>query len=38
MKPEDWIVIVPAINNGWAFATFVIIVAISLYVERRHKP
>ena len=35
MKPADWIVLLPAVNNGWSFAAFVIVVLVSLYLSRR---
>ncbi len=35
MKPADWIAVLPTINNGWAFAAFIIVVVISLYFSRR---
>ena len=35
MKPTDWIAVLPAVNNGWAFAAFVIVVVLSLYFGRR---
>jgi hypothetical protein len=35
MKPADWIALLPVINNGWAFAAFVIVVVATLYVGRR---
>jgi hypothetical protein len=31
MKPTDLLPLLPAVNNGWAFAAFVILVAIWLY-------
>lgn len=35
MKPAGLIALLLAVNNGWAFATFVILVALSLYLNRR---
>jgi hypothetical protein len=28
----------PATNNGWAFAAFVLVVAVTLYLGRRDAP
>lgn len=36
MKPTDWIVLLPAVNNGWAFAAFVVLVALWLYSGHRN--
>jgi hypothetical protein len=38
MKPADWIPLLPVINNGWAFAAFVIVLAVTLYFGRRDAP
>jgi hypothetical protein len=38
MKPAEWIAILPAINNGWAFAAFIIVIGISVYFNRRDAP
>jgi hypothetical protein len=38
MKPIDLLALLPAINNGWAFAAFVIVVAVTLYFNRRGTP
>ena len=38
MKPADWIALFPAINNGWAFSAFVIVVVVTLYLGRRDGP
>jgi hypothetical protein len=38
MKPTDLIPLLPAVNNGWAFAAFVIVVAVTLYLRRRDGP
>jgi hypothetical protein len=38
MKPVDLITLLPAVNNGWAFAAFVVVVAVSLYLGRRDSP
>jgi membrane protein implicated in regulation of membrane protease activity len=38
MKPADWIALLPAVNNGWAFAAFVVVVVVSLYFGRRDGP
>ena len=35
MKPTDWIALLPALNHGWAFAAFVVLVLLWLY-SRRH--
>jgi hypothetical protein len=35
MKPTDLIAVLPAINNGWAFAAFVIVVTMWLYLHRQ---
>jgi hypothetical protein len=35
MKPTDLISLLPAINNGWAFAAFVIVILAWLYLARR---
>jgi hypothetical protein len=38
MKPADWIALFPAVNNGWAFAAFVVVMAVTLYFGRRDAP
>lgn len=38
MKPTDVIALLPAVNNGWAFAAFVIVVVLWLYLGRRDVP
>jgi hypothetical protein len=38
MIPTSLIALLPAVNNGWAFAAFVIVVAVSLYLDRRDAP
>jgi hypothetical protein len=38
MKPADWIALLPAVNNGWAFAAFIILMAVTLYFGRRDEP
>lgn len=38
MKPTDLLPLLPAINNGWAFAAFVVVVAVTLYFGRRDSP
>lgn len=38
MKPSDLIALLPAINNGWAFAAFVLLIALTLYLGRRDAP
>jgi hypothetical protein len=38
MKPADWIALLPAVNNGCAFAAFVIVVLVSLYFGHRDGP
>ena len=41
MKPTDLIPLVPAINainNGWAFAAFIVVVAVMLYFARQKEP
>ncbi len=37
MKPTDLIPLLPAVNNGWAFAAFVIIAALWLCFGRRQQ-
>jgi hypothetical protein len=37
MKPTDLIPLIPAINNGWAFAAFVVAIGAWLYLSRRDK-
>lgn len=38
MKPTDLIALLPAINNGWAFAAFVVLILVTLYLGRRDAP
>jgi hypothetical protein len=38
MKPTDLILMLPAINNGWAFAAFLIGLGVWLYLSRRGTP
>jgi hypothetical protein len=38
MKPSELIALLPAINNGWAFAAFVLVVLVTLYLGRRDAP
>jgi hypothetical protein len=35
MKPTNLIPLIPAINNGWAFAAFIIAIAVWLYLRER---
>jgi hypothetical protein len=35
MKPTDLIPLISAINNGWAFAAFIVVVAVWLYLRQR---
>ena len=35
MKPTDWIALIAAVNNGWAFAAFVIVVLLIVYSSHR---
>jgi hypothetical protein len=35
MKLTDLIALISAVNNGWAFAAFVIVLVVSLYYRRR---
>ena len=35
MKPNDWVALIAAVNNGWAFAAFVIVVIVTVYFSRR---
>lgn len=35
MKPTDLLPLLAAIDNGWAFAAFVVVVAVTLYLGRR---
>lgn len=34
MKPADLVTLLPAVNNGWTFAAFVIVVVVTLYYRR----
>jgi hypothetical protein len=34
MKPTDWIALLPALNNGWAFAAVLVLVLLSLCSDR----
>lgn len=38
MKPTDWIAVLPAVNNGWTFAAFLVVVALTLYFGRKDAP
>jgi hypothetical protein len=38
MRPTDLFALLPAVNNGWAFAAFVIVMAVTLYFSRRDAP
>lgn len=38
MKLTDMIVVLPAVNNGWAFGAFIVLVAVWLYFGRRDVP
>lgn len=38
MKPTDLITLLPAVNNGWAFAAFVLVIVVTLYLGRRDAP
>jgi len=38
MKPTDVIALLPAVNNGWAFAAFLTGLAVWLYIDRRGAP
>jgi hypothetical protein len=35
MKPTDLLPLLPAINNGWTFAAFVLVLAVSVYLSRK---
>jgi hypothetical protein len=35
LKPTDLIPLLASVNNGWAFAAFVVGVALYLYLNRR---
>jgi len=35
MKPTDLLPLLPAVDNGWAFAAFVVLMLVWLYWERR---
>jgi len=35
LKPTDLLPLLPAINNGWTFAAFVVVVAVWIYSTRR---
>lgn len=35
MKPSELIALLLAVNNGWAFAALLIMVAVSLYLDSR---
>ena len=38
MKRVALIALLPAINNGWAFAAFVLLLAVSIYLTRADAP
>jgi len=38
MNPAALIAMLAAVNNGWAFAAFVLLLAVSLYFGRRDAP
>lgn len=38
MKPTDLISLIPAVNNGWTFAAFVVVALVWLCVSRREVP
>jgi hypothetical protein len=38
MKPADLFPLLGAVNSGWTFAAFVVIVGVYLYVGRRDTP
>ena len=38
MNPAALIAMLPAVNNGWAFAAFVFLLAASIYFGRRGAP
>ncbi|MFK4719745.1 hypothetical protein ABIE89_000845 [Bradyrhizobium niftali] len=38
MKPSDLMTLLPAINNGWTFAAFIVVVLVTLYLGRRDAP
>jgi hypothetical protein len=38
MKLTDLLALLPAVNNGWAFAAFVIVIVARLYLSRRDTP
>lgn len=35
MKPTDLIALLLAVNNGWALAAFLVVVAVWIYVHRK---
>jgi hypothetical protein len=37
MKPTDLLPLIPAINNAWEFAAFIIIIGAWLYLQLRDK-
>jgi hypothetical protein len=38
MKPTDLIPLLAAVDNGWAFAAFVVVAVLWLYLDRRDAP
>jgi hypothetical protein len=38
MKPADWIPLVAAVNNGWTFAAFAVVVGMWLYFRWTDSP
>jgi hypothetical protein len=38
MNSAALIAMLPAVNNGWAFAAFVLLLAVSIYLGRRDAP
>jgi hypothetical protein len=38
MNPAALIALLPTVNNGWAFAAFVLLLAVSIYFGRRDAP
>jgi hypothetical protein len=38
MNSAALVALLPAVNNGWAFAAFVILLGVSIYFGRRDGP
>jgi hypothetical protein len=38
MKSAALIAMLPAVNNGWAFAAFILLLAVSIYLGRQDAP